>query len=174
MESIIATLIIITLVLTGGLMMAQRYLSSQERLMQAWLEMERAAEERLRTEVAAVASETKSSGAVVDLTLANSGLTKLADYETWDVIVQYESVQGYRVVWLPYVTGEPGQDEWSVDGIYLDAVAGTAEIYDPGIFDSGEELVARLRLSPPVKVGSTNLARVVTPNGVAVSVNFTR
>jgi len=174
MESIIATLIVITLVLTGGLMMAQRYLASQETVMLAWLSMERRSEQRVRTQMTTVTTETDGSGEVVELVLANTGETKLADFDQWDVIVQYQSVEGYSVDWLPYVEGAPGLDEWSVVGIYLDAATATAEVNDPGIVNSDEEVLLRVRLSPAIEVGSTNLARIVTPNGVGVSATFTR
>ena len=174
MESVIAALIVITLVLSGGLMMAQSSLASQETVMLSWLSMERRSEQRVRTEMTTVTTETDGSGEVVELVLANTGETKLADFDQWDIIVQYQSVQGYSVDWLPYVEGEPGLDEWSVVGIYLDAASATAEVYDPGIVNSGEEVLLRIRLSPPVAVGSTNVVRIVTLNGIGVSATFTR
>ncbi len=139
-----------------------------------WLAMQQRSEQRMQTQMEPVTAETVSNGAVVELALANTGQTMLADFDQWDVIVQYESVQGYVVDWLPYVEGEPGLDEWTVVGVYLDAASATAEIYDPGIVNNGEEVLLRLRLSSPVKVGSTNLARVVTPNGVGITTAFTR
>jgi hypothetical protein len=174
MDGVIAALILIALVLTGSLLLVQRFFVSQEAMMLDWLATEDRLAQRMRTALTPLTAETVSSGAVVELVLANTGQTRLADFEQWDVIVEYESVQGYVVTWLPYVVGEPGLDEWTVVGIYLDAATATAEIYDPDIVNAGEELLIRVRLSPPVKVGSNNLARVVVPNGVGASMAFSR
>ena len=70
--------------------------------------------------------------------------------------------------------GQPGLDQWTVAGIYLDAASAIGEIYDPGIVNPGETMVVRARLQPPVKVGSTNLVTIVTGAGISTTTVFVR
>lgn len=174
MESVIAAMLVLTLALVGGLTLVESSMAAHEAAMLSWQVAAAQAEIRARTAVSALGAETQSSGAIVVLSVQNTGSTKLADFDTWDVIVQYQSVQGARVVWLPYVGGEPGQNQWTVAGIYLDAATGQQEVYEPGIVNPGEDMVVRLRLHPPVAVNSTNLVTIVTDAGIGTAATFTR
>jgi archaellum component FlaF (FlaF/FlaG flagellin family) len=176
MENVITALIVITLLLAGGLLMTQRNLAAQEALLLAGQVQETRIEARTRTAINPLQSETKSSGGIVELTVENTGQTKLADFAEWDVIVNYESVQGQVLDWVPYIDEASAEDdnEWSVMGVYLNAANATPEVDDPNIMNPDEDLVLRLQLHPPVKVGTTNLATVVTANGIGVTTVFTR
>jgi len=176
MENVITALIVITLLLAGGLLMTQRHLAAQEALILSWQAWEAQLEERTRTGITPLQSETKSNGSVVELVLENTGQTKMADFDQWDVIVHYESVQGPVVDWVPHeeVAADGDKDEWSVTGVYLEAADLTPEIDDPGIANPGEDVILRLQLHPPVKVNTTNLATVATPNGIGATTVFTR
>ncbi len=174
METVIAALLVITVALVGGLLIAEQSLNAQESVMLSWQTLEARAEERAGTVVSIQDAESLASGAIVEFSLANTGTTMLADFDTWDLIVQYESVHGDEIAWLPYVEGEPGQSEWTVVGIYLDAASATPEVYDPGIVNAGETMVVRARLQPPVMVGSTNLVTIVTGTGLSATTVFVR
>lgn len=173
MENTIVALISIALIVFGALTMSQSSLSSVDSLSGAWKEMEKTAEEMARTSISTLSTSTQSDGAVVEITLKNEGQTKLGDFENWDVIVQYYRASGaYLVKWLPYVEEEPGGNEWTVGGIYLDAANGTPEVFETGIFNPDEEMVVRIKLNPPVGPGTTNLATIATPNGICASATF--
>jgi len=175
-ETIIVSLIVMSIILFGALTISQSYLSSQDAILASWREMEERTGERARTDLSPIGAETRSEGTIVEATLSNEGDTKLADFDQWDVIVQYYTTGGdYNIRWLPYTeAAEPGDNQWTVVGIYLDAAAATPEVYEPGILNPGEEIVIRMGVSPPVGVGTTNLATIATPNGISASVIFTR
>ncbi|MEW5985592.1 MAG: hypothetical protein AB1791_03065 [Chloroflexota bacterium] len=175
METVLAALIVVTFFLFAVLTFSHTYLSGQDSLQLSWREMEERLGERSRTDLTPVSNTTLSNGSVIELTIQNDGDTKLADFDQWDVMVQYYQASGnYEIVWLPYVTGEPANNEWTVAGIYLDAATLQAEIFEPDVLNPGEEMVARVRVSPPVGPSTTNLAAVSTPNGVSVTTLFTR
>jgi len=153
----------------GGMTMTQGFLSSVDSSTVGWDEMEARDEEIMRTKLATV-NASMPSLSLLELTLRNSGETKLADFADWDVIVQYyDSGGGYYVKWLPYTEGTPGGNEWTVEGIYLD---GETEVLETGILNAGEEVVIEAKLDPPVGVDTTNLVVTSTPNGIPASIAF--
>ncbi len=175
METAIAALIILTVVLYGALTLAYSYLSSQDAILQSWREMEERSGERARTQISAIGAETIEED-TVEVTLRNEGDTKLADFDQWDVIVQYYTAEdGYLIKWLPYTEAlAPGDNQWTVVEIYLDASTRIAEVFEPDILNPGEEMIMLIRVSPPVGPNTTSLATTGTPNGISASVVFTR
>ncbi|MFA4835256.1 MAG: hypothetical protein WC749_04205 [Dehalococcoidia bacterium] len=79
----------------------------------------------------------------------------------------------YNIERLTYMPGTLEDNQWNVEGIYLDAGASDPELFDPGIFDPDEEMVIQMKVDPAVQAGSTNLVTVSTPNGVSASAIFT-
>ena len=174
MDSAITGLIILALLLLTVFTVAQGYLSLQDRALGAWREMEMRMAERVHTDLAPVSAETKASGSIVELTLANEGDVKLADFDRWDVIVEYDASSGDHIIdWIPYEELTENR-WWTVKGIYLDASAGITETFEPNILNPGEEVIIQLWLSPTVGLTTTNLATVATPNGISASQVFTR
>jgi len=173
-ETVIVSIIIISIILFGALTMGHSYLSAQDTILVSWQEMQARTEEMARTDLSLVGAVTKSAGAIVEITLRNKGDTRLADFKRWDVVVQYYTASGgYVIKWLPYTPAtDPGDNQWTVTGIYLDAAAGTVEVFEPGILDPGEEMVIRMRVSPPVGPATTNLATITTINGISLLVTF--
>ncbi len=176
METILTAFIVLTLILFAALTIFAGYLNAQETLRLAWQEMQTRLSDQFHTDLAPVVAEAKSSGAVIELTLRNEGDTRLTDFAAWDVIVQHYSAPGdYYIDWFSYVgQGEPVDGEWSVVGIYQDAATAEGELFEPGIWNPGEELLVRLRVLPPVGPNSTNMATITTANGVGISMQFTR
>jgi len=171
METVIPALIVITLLLLAAFMISEQALSAQESVAMSWLEMQERVEERARTDISPVGTETSYDGSTVEVTLRNDGDTKLANFEQWDVIVQYDSTGNgdYDIVeWLSYPEGaevgdEPLDNEWRVSEILPDA-------FDPDILNPEEEMVIKLRVSPPIT--PTGRAIFATPNGVTASTIF--
>ena len=175
MENILTAFIIITLILFAVLTTFNGYLEAQESLRVGWQEVQTRMREQMHTDLTPLIATSQSSGSVVELTLRNDGDTRLMDFHTWDVIVQYYTAPGsYRIEWITPMSGEPGNGEWSVIGIYSDAAAVTPEFYEPGILNPGEEMLIRLRLLPPVGPNTTNLVNITTGNGVGTSMHFSR
>jgi hypothetical protein len=174
METAVVSVICIALIVFGGMAMSQGFLTSVDTTTTGLAEVTTRGKEIIRTELDVENATSNSSGGT-DITLRNSGQTKLADFSKWDVIIHYyDDLDEYRVVWLPYTSGTPGGGEWTVAGIYLDTDAATPEAYEPGILNPGEEIVLRAQLDPPAKSASAVMTVVATPNGVPASYSFQR
>ena len=108
---------------------------------------------------------TAVSANLVDITIKNTGTTKLADFERWDVIIDYtSSALGDLVTWYPY-------GDWTRQ-IYISAATSTYEELEPNILNPGEEMIINVSISIPINPGSSNVAIISTPNGIAVSAPF--
>ena len=176
METAVPALILVTLLLVAVLTVAQTYLSSQDALFVAWQEMDERLTKRYKTDLALIQADTLNGGSVVEITVKNEGETKLADYDEWDVVLNYYTewiTKPYRIEYFPYSAGI-GDDQWTVTGIYSDASESMPEVYEPGILNPGEEMVVWVRVNPSVGTGTTNLATVATLNGITASTVFTR
>ena len=132
-------------------------------------------EEIMRTELSPISANTTITGNIIYVTLENSGQTKLADFNKWDVIVQYYDTDiNYYTKWLPYTDGTPGNNEWTKEGIYLDTDNETAEVFEPAILNPGEKIQIEAKLNPYVGESTTNLVVISTPNGIPASISFSR
>ncbi len=167
METAITGLIVITVLLLAILNLSHSFLSSQDAVLESWREMEERLGERARTDISPLEATTNPLGDTVEVTLKNEGDTKLADFDQWDVILQYESGD---VQWYPYGAGD---NTWGKKGIYLDYSEGTGEVFDLNILNPGEEMVIWVSVSPAVGSPTTNLATIATPNGISASTVFT-
>ncbi|MBK9050786.1 MAG: hypothetical protein IPL78_07705 [Chloroflexi bacterium] len=104
------TFIIIALILFAVLTTFHGYLEAQETLRVGWQEVQIRMREQMHTDLTPLIATSQSSGSVVELTLRNDGDTRLMDFHTWDVIVQYYTAPGsYRVEWITPITGEPAK-----------------------------------------------------------------
>jgi hypothetical protein len=102
--------------------------------------------------------------------LENTGQTKMADFEKWDVIVQYYDGSGaYHVEWLPYSATGGATNKWGVGWIHLDA---QPEKFEPNVLNPGEQIMIKTWLDPAVGAGTTNMVVVSTPSGVTSSTYF--
>ena len=174
METVIVSVICIALMVIGGMTMAQGFLSSVDSTTMGLEEISDRDEQIMRTDLATI-NATQPSASILEVALRNDGQTKLASFSKWDVIVQYhDAIGSYQVKWLPYVDGTPGNDEWAVKGIYLNAENQTAEVFEPGILNPGEEMIIEVELSPKVGKDYINDVVISTPNGVPTSISFIR
>jgi hypothetical protein len=174
MDAALAGLIIITLIVVGMLTLAQNYLAVQDEIQTSWRAMQVRMEERYQTRLCSLEAEAVSENEV-EIVLGSEGNAKLADFAQWDVIVQYAGESAWFADWYPYTSAtEPGNNQWGVEGIYLDPGHTLPEAYDLGILNPGEHVRIQIRLFPPIAEGSTNLVTVATPNGIAASTVFTR
>lgn len=169
METAITALIIIGVMLLAILGISDRALSAQAALTDASLALQEREGERVRTSLTATDVAVDPAGGILQVTVKNSGATRLADFARWDLIVEYADGATTRVAWLPYGTEA---NQWSAE-IYQDAGASAPEVFDPNLLNPGEDLVVTATLSPPIAAGSTNRFTLVTPNGVTAAAAFT-
>lgn len=176
MESALASIILIIALVFGVLTLSENYFTTQEVLTAATQAMTARNQEQTQTALTLIAAATKNAGANVELTFKNTGSAKIADFDQWDVIAQYYTVQNaYLVKWIPYSeSANPGDNKWGVGGIYLTAATLTTEVFEPGILNPGEEIVVRLKLFPIVGVKTTNLVTIAVANGVGQAAIFVR
>ena len=174
MDTALSGLIILTLLLTATFTAAQGYLSVQDSTMRSYREMGARLSDRLRTDLTPLGAETVGES-MLEVTLRNEGETKWAeaDFDQWDVIVEYEAKEtGEQVVyWVPYGVAVEGR-RWDVEGIYLDASSSTPEELDLNILNPGEEMVVQIWISPTVEEKTAKRAVFVAPNGISASTIF--
>ena len=172
MQTAIAAALGIAFLLSGLGVLAQSGFTSINVLTEAWDSMEERSSEIADTRIEVLSSS--HSAPNVDVTLKNSGLFSLGNFDEWDVLVQYYEAGGtYHADRLTYTTAAaPAGDQWTVTGIYSDASALTTEAFQPNIFNPDEEMIIRLNLSPSARSSPENQAAIATPNGVTVSTLF--
>jgi hypothetical protein len=171
-SNVITALITIAVILVGVAALAQSGFTSADLITEQWRETEERYGQRTRTDLQII--DTVLSGPLVDVTVKNIGTTTLRAFEDWDVVVEYQEGSGtLRQRWLPYSSSyPPGEDEWAVEGIYLDAGASDPEVFQPGILDPSEEAVIRINLSSSPTASATHKVSVGTYNGVSTSSTF--
>lgn len=172
METAFVSIICVALMVIGGMTMSQGFLSSVDSTTNNIQALSQRDEEIMRTNIS-ILEATQNNEDTLLVTVKNNGQTKLADFEKWDVIVQSEDADNEtHVNWLPFDESAPGNNEWSVQGIYMDSGGTAPEIFEPGIVNPDEGLVIICQLDPPVGEGTVNLVSVSTPNGITVSKTF--
>ena len=175
METAIVSVMCIALIVVGGMTMSQGFLSSADSTMVGVKELSVRDGEIMRTELALLTTEVSGAGKYLDVSLRNSGQVKLASFSKWDVIVEYYGQGGgYHITWLAYTDGTPGNNQWTVDGIYLSSENLTAEVFEPGILNPGEEMVVEANLNPRVRNKTAGDVVISTPNGVSALTTFYR
>jgi len=168
METAIVSLILIGVMILSMLGLSTQSMTSQAAIMQAARVMQQREGDRARTNLAPLAAAVTPLGDYVQVTLKNTGSTKLADFDQWDVILHYTDALGSdHVAWFAY----PAQ--WTAQ-LYQTAATATPEVFDPGILNPGEEVELLINVPDVVGTGTVNQATISTPNGVTASTIFTR
>jgi hypothetical protein len=168
-ETAIVSIICIALVVFGGMTMSQGFMTSVDTSTTGLEEIGQRNETIMRTEITPVSAHQPAAD-TLELTLENSGQTKLADFDKWDIIVQYYDGTGtYHITWLPYTEETLDDNEWELAWIRLN---GAAEIFEPNVLNPGEQIMIRAQLDPPAGAGTTNMVVVATPAGITASTYF--
>ncbi|MBI3915148.1 MAG: hypothetical protein HY327_13305 [Chloroflexi bacterium] len=170
MESAITAIIVIGILILAVAGLSSFALSSQAAISESNREMQARLGERTQTNLSPVSAVTTPAGDYAQITLKNSGNSKLMDFAQWDVILQYSDGTNTQIKWYAYGSGV---NQWSQQ-IYQTTTPPTAEVFEPGILNPGEEIVITVNVSPPIGTGTTNLATMATPNGITASAVFTR
>jgi hypothetical protein len=172
METAVVSILCIALIMIGGMTMSHGFMSSVDTTGMGLKEIGLRDESILRTNLRIIEGQTEGQ-AVIYITVKNEGQTKLSDFSKWDFIVQYYTTSGAPVVkWLPYVSGSPGADQWTVEGIYISAEGEKAEAFEPGILNPSEEMIIEAHLSQAIQRKTSIMVNMMTPNGVSASVIF--
>ena len=160
------------------LMLGLATIGSADTVLVAWEVMVDRNTDRQRTDLALLTADLVATSTDVDVSIRNTGQTLLRDFEHWDVMMQYygtSSNQNLEMTYLSYVaTSTPSSGEWTVENIYLNVASTTPEVYDPNVFNPGEEIVVRIKIEPTIPTSTDNLITISTPNGVTISAPFSR
>jgi hypothetical protein len=169
METAIVSIICIGLIAFGGMTMSRGFLTSVDSSTAELDAVGQRNETIMRTEITPLAA-TMSSNNILEITVENSGQTRLADYDKWDVIIQYYDGEGvYHITWLPFTEEVAGDNEWEISWI---RVNDAAEIYEPNVLNPKEQMLIRAQVNPAVGAGTTNMAVIATPSGITASTYF--
>ena len=177
MENVLSAFIIIFVLIFGTLTLSEATLTSQESIQNSFREMESRLGEQSRTNLTALDDPVFVSDNEASLTYENTGSTRLADFDQWDVFVQYfdaSTPADYHIDRMNYSEDSPFDNEWAVEGIYLDASDTVDEVFEPGILNPGEQIVLTLNFAPPVGAGEAVQTVVVAPNGIGTARVFVR
>lgn len=178
MANVIVAAIAVALVLGAALTLSNAALSSASDIALSWDSMVDRKNDRLKTEMELITADISGSGADIDTSIRNTGQTSLGNFARWDVMVNYYASGNntdLRFAWLTYVTSAtPAHQQWTVEGIYLDADTQEAEVYEPNIFNPGEEMVIRLNITPAIATSTDSVITIGTENGVTLTAPFSR
>ncbi len=167
MGKVVFSIIALALFMLAGLTISQNLLHSFDSMTSEFVDLNSRNENILRTNLQPVSTTLLPGRQILEIALRNDGETKIADFQLWDVTVQYyDYLNNYQTGWLNYVEGTPDDNQWRVKGIYLDAATETSELLEPGVLNTDEEIIIQAKLSPKVHLSAKNLAIVSTPDGV--------
>ena len=172
MDTAIVSIICIALVVFGGMTMSNGFMTTVDASTTGLEQIGQRDEKIMRTDLTPVSTNLSliAGPDPLEIILENTGQTRTADFEKWDVIVQYYDDTGtYHVEWLPYTESGAGTYEWEVGWIRLN---GQAEMFEPNVLNPGEQLMIKTWLDPSVRTGTTNMVVISTPSGVTSSTYF--
>jgi hypothetical protein len=163
MDSILPSVLGITVLLTSSLLLGRSGFASFETLTDSWQQAERDSIERLHSEIE-ITSVIRTGGEI-DVTVQNNGATSVVDFSKVDVVVQYSSAGTAYVKYIPFTTTSPPPDDmWGVVAIVNDVI-------DPRVLNSGESMTIRVQLNPAPDTAS-NWLQVTTEQGFSASATF--
>ena len=165
METLIAAVFVLFLMLFAGLSLSQTSMSAQQTVQAAVVEMQDRHELQMGTQLTPLEAHTTDFGSTIVLTLANTGAQPIMDFDKWDVIVHYsDDLTSYHIDWLPN-GGAPNAWTLGTIGLNVDSATPIPEIYSRNILDPGEMVTMTVHVSPPVDAGTGIVVRVSAPNG---------
>ena len=171
MATILVSIMCIVMIVVGGMTLSQGILTSTDAAALSVEEISVREGEVSRTGLEAIRAAELSWADLLRLTVENTGQTKLASFDKWDLIVHYYDAEGvFHTEWLPYTTDNLSDNEWRAARIGLN---GPIEFFEPNILNPGEELTILARLSPLPGDNTTGEITVATPNGIYDSISFT-
>ncbi len=177
MTNVIVAAIAIGLILAATLILTNAALSSASQLSVSWDEMVRRKGDIARAEMTLMTADILATSTNIDISVRNSGQTPLVNFSDWDLMIKYYATSGnadLNISYLTYATSTPATGEWTVQGIYADYSALDTEIYEPNVFNPGEEMLLRVNITPAIPTTTDNAVTIGTENGISLPATFTR
>ena len=158
--------------LTAAVLWSQALLIMMDSGIQSWKQMVETVWEVNRTDIEIVNANYTAPYAKV--LVHNCGKLQIAQFENWDVFIQY--YDGNNTMYIESLSytggGNPSANEWTVSTIYTDTDLSQQEIYEPDIINPGEVAWLKLNLDPQPGNSTTNMVTICSPNGVIASRQF--
>jgi hypothetical protein len=176
LSNLILGLITVAVILGAMAAFSGSYIAPQGTLSDSHKLLRQRTGDMARTQLTSVSLSVTTGGARVDWRVRNSGASDLRDFPRWDMIIRYHgsTTTALKVQRLTYTTSNPpSAGQWTVTNIYRDT-SNSAEVYDPGIVNPTEEFAVLSAVSPSIAAGSSDSITAAAPNGVSLSVGFTR
>jgi len=184
-ETVLAAFIVIFVIVFAALSLSAAVISSQEALSVAQSQADARLAEQGRAALQVVETRTVANRTLVELTLRNTGSTRLADFAHWDVIIKSrgEHSSAPQIAYFrPHPALAPGAryedarnmlagSTWGA-GLFEDALAGVPELAQPGILNSGEEVTLWARTAHVIDPGSAIEVGVATEHGTGLFTSF--
>lgn len=170
MESLLISLVSVALVIIATVTMTISTFGSAITLADSWNKMERRAEDIRRTSIAAVPPDNYTGGNIA-LMVTNDGQTDLSDFIHWDIIAEN---QAGSIQYITYTPDAPGNNQWTLEGIYLTSNTSTTELFDFNILNPGETANLTIKLNPEIGSGKYGKLTLSTPNGVTAQCIISR
>ena len=163
MESLLVSIISVALVVVATVTMTMNLFSSTVSITDSWKKLEAHVESVQRTAIQVIPPASYNGGEI-ELMVANTGQTSLSDFAHWDLIADYQSG---HTSYLSYTTDPaPGDNEWTLTGIFLTTNSTKPEVFDINILNNMESARIVLNLMPVVGNGESVRFTVSTDNGV--------
>jgi hypothetical protein len=168
--AVIVTIICIAMIVMGGIVLSQGVLTSADTAALSIEDISLREGDLSRTALEAVRAAELSWSDLLRVTSLNTGQTRLASFDRWDLIVDYTDGGGLRHSRrLAYTDNPPAANQWQVARIGLD---GPLEYFEPDILNPEEELVVLARLDPLPDTNTAAEVTIATLNGVGASISF--
>lgn len=181
METVLAAFVVVFVILFAALSLSAAVVSSQEALSVAQAQADTRLADQGRAALQVVGARTVANRTLVELALRSVGSTRMADFARWDVIVRSTAEHGSapQIAYLhpdralaPGASYERARDQlagatWAA-GLFADALAGEAELAEPGILNAGEEVILWARTTHVIMPGSVIEIGVASERGAGV------
>ena len=178
MANVIIGAITVAMILLGSVTLISTSLGVAGELSLTWDEVLKRKGDKFRTELTLITADIAGTGTDIDISLRNSGQSALVHFTDWDAVIRYYDTadnSGLNIIWLEYATSSPpSANQWEVEGIYTDAVTKDAEIFEPNIFNPGEEMIVRINITPAIPASTDNVVTIGADNGISFSAPFSR
>ena len=178
MAHVITAVFAVALIIIGAVTLTNASLSSAGNISLSFPKMVDRGGEKARTELTLITADTSSTSANIDISVRNTGQAALAEFPRWELLIQYyesSSNVELKVLRLTHTTStQPASGQWTKKGIYMNATTEEAEVYEPDVFNPGEEMVVRLTISPVIPADTDNLVTMATATGVTLAAPFSR